>query len=206
MYAVVLKKFEEFYIPKTNVTCERYRFFTRAQELGETVDHVTALCKLAQICDFRDIKDSLIFGCGGSAHHQMFVGGRRSLSDESPRDLQSGRSGCRRMVYSRCQGSVNVATVHHEEDDDDEGEEGCVQVDALRQRPSRAVRGVMIKDCMRCGETHPSRKCPAWGKRCLKCNGFNHLKSMCRTKRVNGIRIGSDRGSYEQDAPSPKDS
>ena len=212
VYAVVLKKFEDFYIPKTNITCERYRFFTRTQELGETVDHyVTALRKLAQTCDFRDIKDSLIRDriVLGVADQRIT---KRLLAAGDP-DLTKALEICRaeevaaaqrqRMVAD-AQRRVNVATVHHDEDDDDDDDEqGSVQVDALRQRSSSAVRGAMIKDCRRCGETHPARKCPAWGKRCLKCSGFNHLKSMCRTKRVNVVRTGSgwDQGSHEWGTP-----
>lgn len=57
-YAIVIQKFEDFYVPKTNTTCERYRFLTRMQEPGETMDHfVTALSSLAQACDFWDIRD-----------------------------------------------------------------------------------------------------------------------------------------------------
>ena len=58
---MVLQKFEEFYAPKVNITSERYKFFTRAQQEGESIDHyVTALRTLARTCDFRDIRDSLI--------------------------------------------------------------------------------------------------------------------------------------------------
>lgn len=60
-YAVVVTKFEEYYVPKKNITRERYRFFTRSQEPGETIDHyVTALRTLAQTCDFGGTRDSLI--------------------------------------------------------------------------------------------------------------------------------------------------
>ena len=62
-YDVVLKKFEDYYIPKVSITCERYKFFTRTQQdlEGESIDHyVAALRTLAHTCDFRDIRDSLI--------------------------------------------------------------------------------------------------------------------------------------------------
>ena len=156
-YADVLKKFEQFYTPKTNVTCERYRFFTRVQEPGEKVDHfVTALRSLAQTCDFQDIKDSLI-------RDRMILGvadqrlTKRLLAAGDP-DLTKALEICRseevataqrqRMVADS-QRSVNVATVHHEVAIVDEDEDSKkVQVDALRQHSSRDS---MIKDCMRFG-------------------------------------------------------
>ena len=63
----------------------------------------------------------------------------------------------------------------------------------------------MIKDCMCCAGTHPPRKWPAWGKQCQKCNGLNHSKSMCRTKRVNVVQMASARVSQEKDTLSPRD-
>ena len=52
-YDVVLNKSETFYAPKVNITCERYKFFTRSQEEGESIDHyATALRSLARTCNF----------------------------------------------------------------------------------------------------------------------------------------------------------
>ena len=40
----VLEKLEEYCEPRKNVSCERYKFFSRAQESGETIDqYVTVL-------------------------------------------------------------------------------------------------------------------------------------------------------------------
>ena len=33
--------------------------------------------------------------------------------------------------------------------------------------------------CKHCGMTHKHRKCPAYGKTCLKCNKLNHFASVC---------------------------
>ena len=58
---VVIKKFEEYCTPKTNLTYERQVFNTRAHEATEGIDaYVTELRKLARNCQFGELHDSLI--------------------------------------------------------------------------------------------------------------------------------------------------
>ena len=54
-------KFEEHCELKTNVSYERYKFFSRVQESGESIDqYVTMLRKLCETCVFGTLKNSLI--------------------------------------------------------------------------------------------------------------------------------------------------
>lgn len=57
----VLEKFESFCNPRKNTIYERYMFFSRNQENGESIDHyVTVLKTLADTCEFGALKESLI--------------------------------------------------------------------------------------------------------------------------------------------------
>ena len=57
----VLQIFEEHCEPKKSVSYERYKFFSRAQESGETIDqYVTVLRKLGETCEFGTLRNSLI--------------------------------------------------------------------------------------------------------------------------------------------------
>ncbi|KAK4885733.1 hypothetical protein RN001_002004 [Aquatica leii] len=59
--SIVLKKFDDKFIPMRNPTYERYKFFTRNKATHETYDHyVTALRELANTCEFGALADSLI--------------------------------------------------------------------------------------------------------------------------------------------------
>ena len=64
----LVARFDAHFLPRVNVTFERHQFFTRNQEPGESVDrYITALRKLAQTCEFGEIRDSLVrdrFICG----------------------------------------------------------------------------------------------------------------------------------------------
>lgn len=60
-YENVLTAFEDFFIPRKNVMFERFKFNSRIQQRGETVDaFITDLHTMADQCDFRDFKDELI--------------------------------------------------------------------------------------------------------------------------------------------------
>ena len=53
--------FDEYCNPKKNETVERYKFFLRNQELGETFDKfVTELKVLAASCNFGELEESLL--------------------------------------------------------------------------------------------------------------------------------------------------
>ena len=57
----MLLKFEEHCEPNKNVSYERYKFFSRAQESGESIDqNVTILRKLCETCEFGTLNNSLI--------------------------------------------------------------------------------------------------------------------------------------------------
>ena len=55
------KKSKEHCEPNKNVSYEKYKFFSRAQESGESIDqYVTILRKLCETCEFGTLKNSLI--------------------------------------------------------------------------------------------------------------------------------------------------
>lgn len=58
---VLLKKFDSLFGTKSNVTLMRYKFFTRNQEDGESIQqYVTALRLLSKKCEFSTLEEDLI--------------------------------------------------------------------------------------------------------------------------------------------------
>ena len=170
-YDIVLQRFEDYYAPKANVTCERYKFFTRSQEEGESIDHyATALRTLARTCDFRDILDSLIrdrivLGVGNPRLT------RRLLAAEDP-NLTKTLEICRAEEISAAQrrrmaadapAVSNIDAVHSGMTDWEDDLVGT-QLAAIRQGKPGGGRGDAKTSCTRCGKIHQPRKCPAWGK------------------------------------------
>lgn len=57
----VVKKFDNHFGTKQNTTMSRFKFFTRNQEVSESIDdYVTALRILSQYCEFEHLEESLI--------------------------------------------------------------------------------------------------------------------------------------------------
>ena len=57
----VLEHFEQYCEPRKDTIYERYLFFSRGQESGEPIDkYATVLRNMADSCEFKDLKDSLI--------------------------------------------------------------------------------------------------------------------------------------------------
>ena len=68
-YNVVKKKFETYFIPSRNIMHERYKFNTRAQDKGESVEQfITSLHTLVSTCGFPAgvqevlIRDRTVYG------------------------------------------------------------------------------------------------------------------------------------------------
>ncbi|XP_045537629.1 uncharacterized protein K02A2.6-like [Papilio machaon] len=58
---ILVKKFNEHFGSKQNTTITRFKFFTRSQNRGESIDeYVTALKLLSQSCEFEHLEDGLI--------------------------------------------------------------------------------------------------------------------------------------------------
>lgn len=46
--------------------------------------------------------------------------------------------------------------------------------------------------CKKCKSKHKFRNCPAYGKKCLRCNKFNHFAVVCKNKRINNVDVDND--------------
>ena len=59
-----------------------------------------------------------------------------------------------------------------------------------------------FEQCERCGRSKSHERCPAAGKQCHLCQGYNHFRKMCKTKKVNCVAADSVDQS-EVDGKSP---
>lgn len=106
----VLKKLDEHFKLKKNVTVERHKFFTRDQKGNETIEqYIFELRKLSQTCEFGSlreelIKDRLVCGIGSSAL-------RERLLREEDLDLNKASQICHAAIASRVQ-SQNIKREH----------------------------------------------------------------------------------------------
>ena len=174
--AKILEKFEDYYIPRRNITWERHVFNTRNQHDGETIDqYVTDLKTKAQTCEFKDLKDSLIrdrIVCGINCDAT-----RSRLLREPDLMLQKAVDICRANETTTSQmkllssDQTNTLSVIH----------------GIRSQSTHSKQLQKVY-CDRCGNWHAKQQtCPALGAECRKCGRRNHFAKVCRTKTTQPL-------------------
>ena len=193
----VLLKFEEHCEPKKNVSYERYKFFSRAQESGESIDqYVTILRKLCETCEFGTLKNSLtkdriVLGVNNTKTRERLLRVPDLTLEKALDVVRSAEATEIQMKELDSDSSVhgigkdkNKSTRKKTSSDDEE-----------KRPPSKTF------NCWNCGTRHGSRECPAYGKTCNNCQKRNHFQSVCRSrKKVH--RLGVEQQEEEHDLDS----
>lgn len=158
---VIMTKFEEYFVPSTNVTYERYKFFICDQKQGVSFDQYYAeLLTLAKSCEFGDLKDQLIKDkiVTGIPDNAL----RERLLREKDLNLDKAVQMCRAAESTRAQAKElwrEGTAVHAVKADGRQAKKFPKQ----RHADPHAVK----KDsgaCNRCGGAHLPNKCPAFAR------------------------------------------
>ena len=152
--SAVLQALKEHFVPKKNVTYERYVFNTSMQN-DEPIDmYINRLRQLAESCDFGDLKESLI-------RDRLVIGlsdnqTRERLLREDDLTLNKCLQICRAAERTSKQMKAMVGvtdTVH--------------RVGKTSKSPK--ATNCASKECKYCGTKHAKKQCPAFGKQCSRC-------------------------------------
>ena len=202
---MVLQRFEQYCIPKANVTMERFHFNRATQDSCENFDQfLTRVQRLSKKCEFGELCDSLI-------KDRLVIG----INDDNTRehllrtdnlDLEKAIQLCKaaELVKQRSMElkseSVNVDAVHkgnrgksrtsHQSRDQWTKQPAAPRTTnmAARQQQSRLYMApTETHNCQRCGTWHQSGDCRAYGKRCRTCGVTGHFAKFCRSARVNTV-------------------
>ena len=200
-YDTVMRKFDEYFIPKRNIMHERAKFYLRQQNEGESIEHfVRSLYELAEYCDFRDhrdenIRDRLVLGIKDRDL-------TKKLQLETDLTLKKAIDLSRHYEMVTSQVSEQKESIDHMKVDRTERSQ-LPNIDQLR----RGRRGINqktqerpdfenndwydsrprplnsnITSCGNCGYDHVKGRCPAFNKECNYCHSFNHFARVCRKK------------------------
>ncbi|CAL1676570.1 unnamed protein product [Lasius platythorax] len=116
---ILLAKFEAHFLPKENLSYERYVFFTMRQKVGQSLEQfVVELTEQAQKCKLGDLQDSLIkcmITCGVQRNEM-----REKLLQDDSLTLEEAIHQCKMMEKAKIQSkemeavgeSVNSGTVN----------------------------------------------------------------------------------------------
>ncbi|KAI8483081.1 hypothetical protein Bbelb_392370 [Branchiostoma belcheri] len=170
----IVAAFETYCNPKKNETVERYKFFTRSQNNGETFDeYITDLKTLAAECGFGEIRESLI-------RDRILIGildgkVRERLLRESNLSLEKCAEICRAAEVSK----QSIQTMEQ------------VTVHVVKKKP-QAPQASRTSVCKYCAKRHAANKeaCPAYGKECASCGKRNHFARACRSGETKQPRSG----------------
>ncbi|XP_038139714.1 uncharacterized protein LOC119782701 [Cyprinodon tularosa] len=179
--AQLMEKFEEYFVPKQNVTFERYKFFTHNQKHGLPFDQYLAeLHTLSKTCEFGNLRDSLVrdrIVCG-TVDNAL----RERLLRETGLTLDKCVTMCRAAETTRAQAKElrrDETTVH------------AVHKEQMRKKTftKQKEKSAEFK-CGKCAGTHKPKSCPAYGKSCNNCGKSNHYARCCKAaakKKVHAV-------------------
>jgi hypothetical protein len=197
--AIVLRKFEEYCLPKQNLVFEMHRLVTCKQQPGMTIDqYVTLLKTRAKTCELGELHNRMVMT-------QLVTG----ILDNSVREklLRMPDLSLTRAV-DICKAAETVKIQANELKVEpvvaNAGE--VMSIKETRARPSNynkssprsqqkstVPNGSKPSSCRQCGYTHTGKgSCPAIGKTCARCQGRNHFAKVCRTREVNFVDSSVD--------------
>ena len=184
------------------VLYERYKFYQRTQQPGESAeDYIADLRTLVRTCqfvedgkDFSDqmVRDRLVCGIRSETVCQRLLAKEKTpslrmciqeciTSEETRKQQQIGRDQSTGAgdIMAVCSGSYHSGSKKRSDMKSTEQNTRCVK---------RNERPFEIKECRFCGQNHTYRQCPAYGQACKRCGKRNHFAIVCRARDVRAIR------------------
>lgn len=175
---ILLDKFESHFLPKENLTYERFKLFSYKQK-DETLDQfVTEIKKMAIRCKLGSLQEELtktvlITGINNPSIREKLLQEDDSLS------LDKAIEKCNILLMSK-ERSENMSQVKI--DALQRGRTGTIHK-KNNQMGQSGVPKKTINSCTKCGRSHEINKCPAFGRECNFCKIKNHFSNMCRKKK-----------------------
>ena len=188
----VLDQFEAYCNPRSNTTINRHKFFTYRQIEGQTFNNfVTELRTLSAECEFDNLRDSLIKDmiiCGVSdrALRERML---REPKIDLKKAIELGQAAEQTKQHAKqltTQVDRSLNKISHSKR---KGRKQSIAGAASNETEDKYFKGKqseMIKHCKFCAGSHARGRCPAYGKKCNRCNRINHYAKCC-TKRVQEI-------------------
>ena len=116
---VVLEKFRNRCVSQANEAIERYNFFRRNQDIGESMNsYVTAVMKLSNTCNFGGFKDDhvrdrLVHGICGDTTRRKLLGKKKLTLTKCLETLRSSQVTSQQAQEIACQGTPPTQSDKH---------------------------------------------------------------------------------------------
>ena len=226
-YDAFLRGLTAYFTVEPNETFQRHIFRKMIQQEGETVSQYCARLRKAASngCNYNDVdkmlRDQIVEYCiSDDLRRELMKEGNgldlaRTLqlaATHESVELRFKEMSSRPLLNRVSSGSGNHYCGSSDKADMD-------KTVSYKNRPSNNLkvcdscgRGQGISEqCEKCGKDKSHSKCPALGKQCYKCNGYNHFRPMCKakTKSLNYVsddREGSTSSCEDRKCNQPQDS
>ena len=191
-WQTVVDKFRHYCKPRKNTVYERHCFWSRNQGNGELIDQwIKDLRIKAKLYEFGDqedlmIRDKIVFSVNDERVKER-------LLRESDLSLSKAVDVCRAADTTRAQlkamtseAKVDIVRQRSQTFCQDSHVGGMGKTNrgtnkytasSSRGRPGPPATQGNIQ-CKYCCRSHPAKSCPAYGKRCNRCKGWNHFAIM----------------------------
>lgn len=184
-FATVKEKFNSYFSPKKNLVLHRFKFNSRIQQPGESVDSfVRSLYTLAETCDYGTLKEELI-------RDRIVIGIRESETSErlqSVADLTIDKA-IAIARHAELEAEKDKLLMHQRRKTSRASH--CETKKSLEEKNPQPENG----SCYRCGFPRHARvgECPASKWTCPKCNRVGHCGRVCKSENIRQMEeVGSD--------------
>ena len=187
VYKTVVEEFMKYVNPRKSIVYERFLFYNRKQECGESFDHfVNDLRTAVKRCEFKDseemLRDRIIFGISDKEVQQkLIVKGSVTLADVVTM-CRTNEAAKGYIQTVQTEGAKAVEVLQKKNPSSETYKKK--QQDDSQKKQETVTRFL----CTRCKTKHCVRNCPAFGKKCHRCGKMNHFKICCRVKEVREVK------------------
>ncbi|KAB0801764.1 hypothetical protein PPYR_03950 [Photinus pyralis] len=175
-YEEIIEVLDKHFTPKPSEIVERYFFYRRNQEDGESISaYMAKLRKMAEHCQFGNtlevmLRDRLV--CGAKDKNIQ-----RRLLAERELTLQQAFE----MAVASETASTQITEIRGEPT---KGEVSKVAHSWDRGRAETKTRSFVNVICFRCGGRHDAESCRFRNEECRKCGRSGHIQRVCKTKKT----------------------
>lgn len=167
-------RFNTYFTPKINLTYERFQFNRMNQEDGEIFDDfLTRIKAQSAKCEFGALHDSLLMDKIVIGIHSETVREQLLAQDDLTLD----------RVTQKCRASELACKQLRSLKDDSSTVHAIKKNTHSNNRKNKNTSQANSEnfDCKRCGTKHGPKSCPAFNKKCEKCERKGHVAEMCRS-------------------------
>ena len=189
-YDDIIQVLKNHYKPKVITIFERYKFYNRKQEVGESVSQfVAGIRAAAHTCDFGDrlnemLRDRLVVGIRDEGTQRALLT-ETGLTFNKAIEVANAREAAAKDVKEMGKSS-SINLVNNRNNFSNKPKPNFQTKPNFQSKTSFQNKNSAPKSqCNGCGGKHWKKDCPFKGAECHNCRQIGHIKKMCFSNKSN---------------------